>query len=313
MFGVSRRELGHGNLGKRALESSIDNDFTDTVRLVSEILESNGSSSMATVCGGSLALKAAGVPIHSLVAGVAMGAMFEDDKYAILTDIMGLEDHDGDMDFKVAGTTNGITALQMDIKLGGISLEFLKEALLQAKEGRTHILNIMEIESSSITPSDALPMVEQFKIDPSKVFSVIGKAGSVIREIIEKFEVSIDIDKDGGNVKVTGSNRDNINGAVDHIKSISSNSKGFVKKEQLNFEKLYDLDSVHNGKVLRITDFGAFVELPKGGEGLLHISKISKQRVNNVSDILSENQIIEVKVLKVSKDRIELAHPSFQL
>ena len=311
MFGVSRRELGHGNLGKRALESSIDNDFTDTVRLVSEIFESNGSSSMATVCGGSLALKAAGVPIHSLVAGVAMGAMFEDDKYAILTDIMGLEDHDGDMDFKVAGTTNGITALQMDIKLGGISLEFLKEALLQAKEGRTHILNIMENESANITPSDALPMIEQFKIDPSKVFSVIGKAGSVIREIIEKFEVSIDLDKDNGNVKVTGTNRDNLNGAIEHIKTISSNAKGFVKKEQLNFEKLYDLDSIHNGKVLRITDFGAFVELPKGGEGLLHISKISKQRVNKVSDILSENQMIEVKVLKVSKDRIELAHPSF--
>ncbi|HIP12205.1 MAG TPA: polyribonucleotide nucleotidyltransferase [Arcobacter sp.] len=311
MLGVSRRELGHGNLGKRALESSIDNDFTDTVRLVSEILESNGSSSMATVCGGSLALKAAGVPVHSLVAGVAMGAMFEDDKYAILTDIMGLEDHDGDMDFKVAGTFDGITALQMDIKLGGISLEFLKEALLQAKEGRTHILNIMEEEATTVVPSDALPMMEQFKIDPSKVFSVIGKAGSVIREIIEKFEVAIDIDKDGGNVKVTGTNRDMLNGAVEHIKTISSNAKGFVKKEQLNFEKLYDLDSIHNGKVLRITDFGAFVELPKGGEGLLHISKISKQRVNNVSDILSENQMIEVKVLKVSKDRIELAHPSF--
>jgi len=309
--GAGRRELGHGNLAKRAIAPSLNVNKSETIRLVSEILESNGSSSMATVCGCSLALKAANLDVDKLVAGVAMGLVVEEDRYAILTDIMGLEDHDGDMDFKVAGTFDGITALQMDIKLGGISLEFLKEALLQAKEGRTHILNIMEEEATTVVPSDALPMMEQFKIDPSKVFSVIGKAGSVIREIIEKFEVAIDIDKDGGNVKVTGTNRDMLNGAVEHIKTISSNAKGFVKKEQLNFEKLYDLDSIHNGKVLRITDFGAFVELPKGGEGLLHISKISKQRVNNVSDILSENQMIEVKVLKVSKDRIELAHPSF--
>ncbi|MCK5293379.1 MAG: polyribonucleotide nucleotidyltransferase [Arcobacteraceae bacterium] len=311
MFGVNRRELGHGNLGKRALESTIDNDYTDTIRLVSEILESNGSSSMATVCGGSLALKAAGIPVHSLVAGVAMGAMFEEGKSAILTDIMGLEDHDGDMDFKVAGTSNGITALQMDIKLGGISLEFLKEALVQAKDGREHILTIMEKESQNIIPSEALPMIEQFKIDPSKVFSVIGKAGSVIREIIEKFEVAIDLDRDNGNVKVTGSNRKNIEGAVDHIKTISSNAKTFAKKETINFEKLYNLDDIYNGKVLRITDFGAFIELPQGGEGLLHISKISKERVSNVNDVLAVNQMIEVKVLKVSKDRIELANPIF--
>ncbi len=311
IFGVSRRELGHGNLGKRALESSIQKDFGDTIRIVSEILESNGSSSMATVCGGSLALKAAGVPIYSLVAGVAMGAMFEDGKSAILTDIMGLEDHDGDMDFKVAGTSNGITALQMDIKLGGISLEFLKDALLQAKEGRIHILNIMEDESSDIIASEALPLMEQFKIDPSKVFSVIGKAGSVIREIIEKFEVSIDLDKDSGNVKIVGSNKDKIAGAAEHIKNISSNAKSFVKKETINFEKLYKLDNVYKGKILRITDFGAFIELPQGGEGLLHISKISKQRVSNVSDVLTLNDTIDVKVLKISKDRIELANPIF--
>jgi len=309
VFGVSRRELGHGNLGKRALESSIDKDFSDTIRLVSEILESNGSSSMATVCGGSIALKAAGVPIESLVAGVAMGAMFEDDKSAILTDIMGLEDHDGDMDFKVAGTKNGITAMQMDIKLGGISLEFLKEALIQAKEGRDHILNIMEKESSSITPTDVLPLVEQFKIEPSKVFSVIGKAGSVIREIIEKFEVAIDLNKDNGNVKVTGLNKKQIQNAVDHIKNISSNAKSFSKKETINFEELYEINNIYNGKVMRITDFGAFIELPKGGEGLLHISKISKQRVSNVRDVLKEEQNIDVKVLKISKDRIELGNP----
>ena len=215
------------------------------------------------------------------------------------------------MDFKVAGTSNGITALQMDIKLGGISLEFLKEALVQAKDGREHILTIMEKESQNIIPSEALPMIEQFKIDPSKVFSVIGKAGSVIREIIEKFEVAIDLDRDNGNVKVTGSNRKNIEGAVDHIKTISSNAKTFAKKETINFEKLYNLDDIYNGKVLRITDFGAFIELPQGGEGLLHISKISKERVSNVNDVLAVNQMIEVKVLKVSKDRIELANPIF--
>jgi len=311
IFGVSRRELGHGNLAKRALESSIDLEFSETIRLVSEILESNGSSSMATVCGGSLALKAAGVPISSLVAGVAMGAMFEGDDYAILTDIMGLEDHDGDMDFKVTGTTKGITALQMDIKLGGISLEFLQQALEQAKQGREHILNIMEEASSNIVASEALPLVEQFRIDPSKVFSVIGKAGSVIKEIIEKFEVSIDLDKDNGNVKITGSNKEKIDSAAEHIKNISSNAKAFNKKETINFEKLYKVDEVYDGKVLRITDFGAFVELPKGGEGLLHISKISKKRVNDVNDVLDINQILKVKVLNVSKDRIGLAGLEF--
>lgn len=310
IFGVGRRELGHGNLAKRSLQSSIDKDFTDTIRLVSEILESNGSSSMATVCGGSLALKAAGVPISSLIAGVAMGAIFENDTYAILTDIMGLEDHDGDVDFKVAGTSNGITALQMDIKLGGVTLEFLREALYQAKEARVHILNIMENAANDIVTSDALPLIEQFKIDPSKIFAVIGKAGSVIREIIEKFEVAIDLDKDTGNVKITGREQKNIYDASEYIKNISSNSKSFVKKEKINFEELYKEGEIVSGKVLRITDFGAFVELSKGGEGLLHISKVSKERVTNINDVLSENEDIDVKILKVSRDRIELSNPS---
>jgi len=306
IFGVSRRELGHGNLAKRALESSIDKDYADTIRLVSEIFESNGSSSMATVCGGSMALKAAGVPTSSLVAGVAMGGVFQDDKYVVLTDIMGLEDHDGDMDFKVTGTFDGITALQMDIKLGGIALDVLKEALEQAKEGRLHILKLMEKAESEIVPSDALPLIEQFSIDPSKVLAVIGKAGSVIREIIEKWEVSIDLDKASGNVKITGNNKDNIMGASEQVKNISSNAKAFQKKEIINFENLYNVDDVLDGKVVRIADFGAFIELPKGGEGLLHISKISKKRVSNVKDVLSENDVVSVRVLKISKDRIEL-------
>ena len=307
MFGVGRRELGHGNLGKKALEPTIDDDYTDTIRLVSEILESNGSSSMATVCGGSLALKAAGVPISDLVAGVAMGMVVENGEYSVLTDIMGLEDHDGDMDFKVAGTNKGITALQMDIKLGGIELSVLEEALLQAKEGREHILGLMETAASEIIVSEALPLVEQFSIDPGKIMVVIGKAGSTIKEIIEKFSVGIDLDRDSGNVKVSGSSKQNVLDACEHIKTISNNAvsrKGPSK--DLDFEKLYKVDDVLAGKVERIVDFGAFISLPKGGEGLLHISKLSKQRIKNVSDILAIADEVEIKVLKVTKDRIEL-------
>jgi polyribonucleotide nucleotidyltransferase len=308
MFGVGRRELGHGNLAKKALEATIDSDFNDTIRLVSEILESNGSSSMATVCGGSLALKAAGVPISALVAGVAMGMVVENNNYAILTDIMGLEDHDGDMDFKVAGSTKGITALQMDIKLGGIELSVLKEALYQAKEGRLHILEIMEEASSEIVPSEALPLIEQFIIDPSKFMAIIGKAGATIKEIIEKFNVSIDLDRDSGNVKVSGENKDNILGACEHIKTISNNAPAGRKIiKNLDFEKIYTADEILMGKVERITDFGAFLTLPQGGEGLLHISKLSKERVKNVTDILNVGDNFEVRVLNVKKDRIELA------
>ena len=311
MFGVGRRELGHGNLGKKALEPTIDNDYSETVRLVSEILESNGSSSMATICGGSLALKAAGVPISDLVAGVAMGMVVEDGKYSVLTDIMGLEDHDGDMDFKVAGTAKGITALQMDIKLGGIELSVLEEALLQAKEGREHILGLMETAAAEIIPSEALPLIEQFAIDPSKIMVVIGKAGSTIKEIIEKFSVGIDLDRDSGNVKVSGNNKQNVLDACEHIKTISNNAVSRKPhSKDLDFEKLYKVDDVVMGKVERIVDFGAFVALPKGGEGLLHISKISKQRVKNVADVLSVADEVEIKVLKVTKDRIELASNS---
>lgn len=307
MFGVGRRELGHGNLGKRALEATIDKDYDETVRLVSEILESNGSSSMATVCGGSLALKAAGVPVSALVAGVAMGMVVEGDKHCVLTDIMGLEDHDGDMDFKVAGPKTGITALQMDIKLGGIELSVLKEALLQAKEGREHILGLMEEAALEIVPSEALPLIEQFSIDPSKIMVVIGKAGSTIKEIIEKFSVSIDLDRDSGNVKVAGECKQNVLDACEHIKTISNNATSRKQTEKINFDSIYHVDDILEGTVERIVDFGAFMKLPKGGEGLLHISKISKERVKNVQDVLSVGDKVELKVLKVSKDRIELA------
>ena len=306
IFGVGRRELGHGNLAKKALESTINKNHKDTFRIVSEILESNGSSSMATVCGGSLALKAAHIPISDLVAGVAMGMVVEGDKYSILTDIMGLEDHDGDMDFKVAGTKNGITALQMDIKLGGIELNVLKEALLQAKEGREHILNIMEDASKTIVASPALPKIEEFDIDSSKMMVVIGKGGATIKEIIEKYNVSIDLNRDAGTVKVSGEDSSKITDASNFIRDLVNNSSSQKVAAKIDFEKLYSVDEVVSGKVERVVDFGAFILLEKGGEGLLHISKLSKQRVEKASDVLSVGQEIEVKVLKVQKDRIEL-------
>ncbi|WP_456391439.1 polyribonucleotide nucleotidyltransferase, partial [Nitratifractor sp.] len=213
----SRRELGHGHLAKRALEPVIDRELGETIRLVSEILESNGSSSMATVCGGALALVSAEIEIASLVAGVAMGLVKEKDRHAILTDIMGLEDQDGDMDFKVAGTAKGITAMQMDIKLGGLDLAILEEALMQAKRARLEILDRMEEARRGIVPSGALPIAEHFHIDPSKIVHVIGKAGSTIREIIEKFEVKIDMDREKGRVKVTGAEREKVRAAREHI------------------------------------------------------------------------------------------------
>jgi polyribonucleotide nucleotidyltransferase len=215
------------------------------------------------------------------------------------------------MDFKVTGTNSGITALQMDIKLGGVSLEFLEQALKDAKDAKLHILTLMEKAQESITISDALPKVIQFKVEPSKIFAIIGKAGSVIREITEKYSVSIDLDKDTGGVKVSGKDEKNINECVEHIKELSVNAKAFVKKEKPDFEKIYKVDDVLLGKVLRITDFGAFVELAKGAEGLLHISKISRRRVSNVNDVYNINDEVEVKILKVTKDRIELASCEF--
>ncbi|MCF6201793.1 MAG: polyribonucleotide nucleotidyltransferase, partial [Hydrogenimonas sp.] len=268
-----RRELGHGNLAKRALEPSLDKSKLDSiVRLVSEILESNGSSSMATVCGGSLALKAAAVPLLKLVAGVAMGLVSEGKKYAILTDIMGLEDHDGDMDFKVAGSEDGLTALQMDIKLGGISLDLLKEALEQAKEARLHILKIMEESAKSIEVNEeVLPSSEVFHVEPHKIVDIIGQAGKTIKEIIEKFEVSIDLDRKEGEVRVAGPSKAKVKAACDHIKSLTEGEG--AKREIPQFL----IDKPLKGKVKKLVDFGAFVELPGGGDGLLHISKISKK------------------------------------
>lgn len=276
-----RRELGHGNLAKRALAPSIDLASPYTIRVVSEILESNGSSSMASVCGGSLALRAAGVNTQKLVAGVAMGLIFEGDKHAVLTDIMGLEDHDGDMDFKVAGTSDGITALQMDIKLGGISLEVLKEALYQAKRGREHILALMTQADKNIEINeDVLPKLELFSVDPSKIVDIIGQAGKTIKEIIEKFEVSIDLDREKGEVKIAGGAKKNVDAAKDYIISITSkeNSRSFSKKpfkhDKERAKPTFNIGDEFVGSVKSVVDFGVFVELKDGVDGLLHISKI---------------------------------------
>ena len=276
-----RRELGHGNLAKRALAPSIDLASPYTIRVVSEILESNGSSSMASVCGGSLALRAAGVNTQKLVAGVAMGLIFEGEKHAVLTDIMGLEDHDGDMDFKVAGTSDGITALQMDIKLGGISLEVLKEALYQAKRGREHILALMTQADKNIEINeDVLPKLELFNVDPSKIVDIIGQAGKTIKEIIEKFEVSIDLDREKGEVKIAGGAKKNVDAAKDYIISITSkeNSRSFGKKpfkhDKERVKPTFNIGDEFTGSVKSVVDFGVFIELKDGVDGLLHISKI---------------------------------------
>ncbi len=301
----SRRELGHGNLAKKALESSIDFNQDGTIRIVSEILESNGSSSMATNCGGSLALKAAGVDTAKLVAGVAMGLVFENDKYAILTDILGLEDHDGDMDFKVAGTKEGITALQMDIKLGGIALSTLKEALYQAKEARTHILNLMEEANEKIVINESiLPSTTSFLIDPSKIVEIIGQAGKTIKEIVDRFQVSVDLNRDDGKVRVSGSDKTRVSAACEHIKTIAKSGSNV---DAINFEKSYKIGENLVGIVKRITEFGAFIELPRGGEGLLHISKVAKERVNNIKDFLNEGEKINVKILGLTRHRAELS------
>jgi len=298
VMGTKRRELGHGNLAKRALAPAVDLDG-QTVRLVSEILESNGSSSMATVCGGYMALRAADIETSDTIAGIAMGMVSEGDKYAILSDIMGLEDHDGDMDFKVTGSKDGITAMQMDIKLGGISLDILKEALYQAKEGRSHIIDIMEVAEKEIEFNDGvLPSVDFFHIDPSFIGEVIGQAGKTIREMIEKFEVAIDIDKKDGKVKITGKNKTGVAGARGHIEGIVNTPK----KEKIK----YEVGDKYEGTVKRIVDFGAFIELPDGTDGLLHISKISDKRVDKVSDVFSEGDKVTVEILEFKGNKISL-------
>ncbi len=292
-----RRELGHGNLAKKALEPILQNQH-QTIRLVSEVLESNGSSSMATVCGGYVALRAANIDIGEPIAGVAMGLVSQNGKELILTDITGLEDHDGDMDFKVAGSKDAITALQMDIKEGGISLELLSKALYQAKDARVHIIDKMCEAIDDITPSSSLPGSDMFSIDPSRIAEVIGQAGKTIREIIEKFEVAIDIDKKDGGVKLTGKNQKGVDGAREHIEQIL--------KTPVAPKPEYCVGDKVTGHVKKIVDFGAFIELPGGVDGLLHISKISDKRISNIAEVLSEGSEIDVEILEFKGSKISL-------
>lgn len=300
-----RRELGHGNLAKRALAPSVDIENPEVIRLVSEILESNGSSSMATVCGGSLALRAAGINSYKLVAGIAMGLIFEGEKHAILSDIMGLEDHDGDMDFKVAGSIDGITALQMDIKLGGISLEVLKEALYQAKEGREHILNLMNEADLKIKVNDEiLPKTEIFMIDSSKMVDVIGQGGKTIKNLVDDYCVTIDLERDSGEVKILGKNKRLVNQAKEKILEITKKDNKFKhSRKERNKNIKFEIGEEFNGEVKSVMPFGVFIHLRDGVDGLLHISNIKEelkegdrvkvvvdgQKGNKISLKLSEN------------------------
>lgn len=291
-----RREIGHGNLAKRALVAVMPNltEFPYVVRVVSEITESNGSSSMATVCGTSLALMDAGVPIKAPVAGVAMGLIKEGEQFAVLTDILGDEDHLGDMDFKVAGTEKGVTALQMDIKINGITRAIMETALAQAKEGRMHILNIMR--SSISEPREEIsnfaPRIISFKINPDKIRDVIGKGGVTIREITETTGAVIDI-SDDGLVKVAAVER-------------TAGEEARRRIEQIVAE--VEVGAIYEGKVVKIMDFGAFVDFLSGKSGLVHISQISQERVENVTDKLHEGQIVTVKVLEIDRQgRIRLS------
>ncbi|MCW0224527.1 polyribonucleotide nucleotidyltransferase [Campylobacter lari] len=293
-----RRELGHGNLAKRALYPSVDADYIHTIRLVSEILESNGSSSMATVCGGALALRAAGVKSEKLVAGVAMGLVFEEEKYAILTDIMGLEDHDGDMDFKVAGSHDGITALQMDIKLGGIEQKVLQEALYQAKEARGYILNLMQEACEKIIVNEAiLPKVEIFNVDPNKIPDIIGQGGKTIKDIIEKFEVNIDLDRDKGEVKIAGIDHNLISQSKEYILNLL-HSKGSNKRRDKKEMPKFNIGEEFLGRVQKVVEFGVFVELKEGVDGLLHNSKIKEK--------LEVGHEIKVKVAEIKNGKVSL-------
>lgn len=290
MRAPGRRELGHGNLAERALKYVMpsEEEFPYTVRLVSEITESNGSSSQASICGGSLALMAAGVPIKSTVAGIAMGLVKEGDTFTVLTDIQGLEDHLGDMDFKVAGTKDGITAIQMDIKIEGINREIMEIALKQAFEGRMFIMEKMEavISEPRKEVSENAPKIELMKIDPSKIAGLIGPGGKTIKAIIEETGVSIDIEDDG-NVSIFGKDSEGMKKALELVKAQTQS---------------VELNAVYDGKVTKITKFGAFVEVLPRKEGLLHISEISDKRVAKVEDVLKEGQIVKVKVITLEDE-----------
>ncbi len=297
-FSLSRREVGHGNLAERAILPTLPDfeDFPYTIRLVSEILESNGSSSMASVCGSSLALMDAGVPVKYPIAGIAMGLIMNpnDNKdYAILTDILGTEDHIGDMDFKVAGSKDGITAIQMDIKIDGLSYELLEKALEHAKNGRIHILNEMNkaINESRDNLSEHAPKIGQSSMPVDMIGEFIGPGGKNIKGLAEKHEVEINVEEDGS-CTVLGTNQDNINSVLDHIKAMT-----YVPK----------VGDVMKGEVVRLMDFGAFVKITPNKDGLVHISEIKKERVEKVTDCLNIGDKVDVKIIKFDNGKISLS------
>ena len=294
--GQGRREIGHGNLAERALKPVLPDHekFPYTIRVVSEVLESNGSSSMGTVCSGTMALLDAGVPLKGNVAGVAMGLIKEGDRVAVLTDILGDVDHLGDMDFKVAGTPSGITALQMDIKIDSVSFEVMEQALAQAKDGRSHILN--EMEKVMRTPrgqiSEFAPRIETIKIKPDKIREVIGSGGKVIRGITEATGVKIEIEDDG-TIHIASADPEATKKAIAMINDIIAEA---------------EVGKVYKGRVVKIAEFGAFVEILPNTQGLLHISEIANERVRAVTDVLKEGEMIDVKVLEVDRaGRIKLS------
>ncbi len=295
MSGPKRREIGHGRLARRGVYAMLPDEetFPYTIRVVSEITESNGSSSMASVCGASLALMDAGVPLRAPVAGIAMGLVKEDDGYAVLIDILGDEDHLGDMDFKVAGSSDGVTALQMDIKIQGITEEIMRVALAQAQEARLHILGEMNkvIDSARDEVADTAPRTYSFRIDPDKIREVIGKGGATIRSICETSGATVDLDDDGL-VRVYAETKEKAQKAISMIEAITAEA---------------EIGGVYKGKVERIVDFGAFVNILPGKDGLVHISQIAEERVENVEDYIKVGDVVRVKVLDVdARGRIKL-------
>ncbi len=294
--GPSRRDIGHGTLARRGIEAVLpaDDEFPYTIRVVSEVLESNGSSSMATVCGASLALMDAGVPIKAPVSGVAMGLIKEGDKVVILTDILGDEDHLGDMDFKVVGTRDGITSLQMDIKINGVDREIMGRALAQAREGRLHILGRMEeaISEPRKAVSEYAPKYISIKIHPDKIRDIIGPGGKVIREMTAEYDSKIDVEDDG-TVKIFSNNSEQSRALVARIEEMTA---------------MPEVGKIYEGEVRTVKDFGAFVQILPGTDGMVHISELKKERVNKVTDVLKEGDMVRVKVIDIdNRGRIRLS------
>ncbi len=296
MRGPSRRDIGHGTLARRGIEAVLptQDDFPYTMRVVSEVLESNGSSSMATVCGTSLALMDAGVPIKAPVSGVAMGLIKEDEKIVVLTDILGDEDHLGDMDFKVVGTSKGISALQMDIKIDGVDREVMGTALAQAKDGRLHILGKMEeaLGAAREDVAEYAPKYVTIKIHPDKIRDIIGPGGKIIREMTAEYESKIDVEDDG-TIKIFSKDNESAAALLAHIEEITA---------------MPEVGKVYNGLVRTIKDFGAFVQILPGTDGMVHISELANKRVNKVTDILKEGDYVKVKVIEIdNRGRIRLS------